>query len=54
MPQTRPVILTAFANSHDEGYLAYLEKERDRIQETFETLSYIQHIDLPNGDPIFL
>ena len=49
MPQTRPVILTAFANSNDEGYLAYLEKERDRIQETFETLSYIQHIDLPNA-----
>ncbi|MDX2072555.1 MAG: CHAT domain-containing protein [Haliscomenobacter sp.] len=49
MPQTRPVILTAFANSHDEGYLVYLEKERDRIQETFETLSYIQHVDLPNA-----
>lgn len=48
MPQTRPVILTAFANSYDEGYLAYLEKERDRIQETFETLTYIQHVDLPN------
>lgn len=48
MPQTRPVILTTFANSFDAGYLAYLEQERDLVQQIIAPLPYLQHVDLPS------
>jgi hypothetical protein len=45
-----PVILTAFANSYDSEYLAYLEKEHKHLREILRALSFLRHVPLSNAE----